>query len=282
MPELLNVKKTVDIILFGESITDKLKLLLILSFLRIYRFYLSAKMNAAIDEIVRSICKNVIVSVDGIKYSLIDEESLWIVINYESFVSPWFKPSKDQVVLDVGAHIGKYTLKTAKSVGMNGKVIAIEGDPENFRKLEKNIMLNNIQNALLFNLVAWNEERTLKIFHGKCAGWNSVKIDWKLGWHEAKAKPLDKIIEECSINRLDLVKIDVEDAEWEVLASLGETISKFRPKIIVELSNDNFEKVRLLIEEHEYGLVKVSNTFDTVICGVRRAFAYFICLPLSS
>jgi FkbM family methyltransferase len=281
MLEPPNVKKTASIILFGDNTADKLRLLVLLIMLRIQKFNISFKINASIDKIVSNICQNVIVNVDGIKYNLIDEESLWIAINYERFIIPWFKPSQGQVVLDIGAHIGKYTLKTAKSVGAEGKVIAVEGNPNNFRILKKNVELNNLHNVLLLNLVAWNKECILRLFNGKCAGWNSAKIDWNLGWYEVNARPLDRVIEECGVDRVDLIKIDVEGAEWEVLVSIKETISKSKPKIVVELSNENSEKVRRLMRELDYGLVRVSEIFNSPIYGVRSNFAYFVCLPLS-
>ena len=45
------------------------------------------------------------------------------------------KPKKDQIVLDVGANVGYYTIYLAKIVGKNGKVIAIEPDPYSFQSL---------------------------------------------------------------------------------------------------------------------------------------------------
>ena len=39
-----------------------------------------------------------------------------------------FTPKEGDIVIDVGAHIGPYTLKTSKRVGLNGKVVAIEAD----------------------------------------------------------------------------------------------------------------------------------------------------------
>jgi precorrin-6B methylase 2 len=43
-----------------------------------------------------------------------------------------FKPKEGYIVIDIGAHIGPYTLIAAQRVGPSGKVVAIEADPDNF------------------------------------------------------------------------------------------------------------------------------------------------------
>jgi len=55
-----------------------------------------------------------------------------------------FQPRDGEIVVDVGAHYGRYTLIVAKRVGPKGKVIAIEADPKNFDMLNKNIKLNEL------------------------------------------------------------------------------------------------------------------------------------------
>ena len=54
---------------------------------------------------------------------------------WEPYVCQVFKPQKGQVVLDVGAHIGYYTVKAAEAVGDSGLVIAVEPDSRNFQVL---------------------------------------------------------------------------------------------------------------------------------------------------
>lgn len=58
---------------------------------------------------------------------------------------------KGDVVLDVGAHIGYYTLLAAQKVGVRGKVYAFEPDPRNFALLSKNVQANGYTNVVLIN-----------------------------------------------------------------------------------------------------------------------------------
>lgn len=66
---------------------------------------------------------------------------------------------KGDVFIDVGAHIGKYTILVAKIVGKEGLVIAIEPNPENYETLLENIKLNNLKNVIAVNIAAWNKKQ---------------------------------------------------------------------------------------------------------------------------
>lgn len=61
------------------------------------------------------------------------------------------------VVLDIGAHIGYYTVLAARSVGNEGRVIAFEPDPQNYSLLVKNVAKNGYRNVTAVQkAVSWN------------------------------------------------------------------------------------------------------------------------------
>jgi FkbM family methyltransferase len=179
--------------------------------------FLAEKLKEKREELWNGI----IVEMDGVKYFLVDSESFLIISRgFESFVSMWLKPKKGDVLLDIGAHIGRYTLTTAKVVGNEGMVIAVEGHPINFQVLKKNISLNNFKNVIALNIAAWHTNCKLNMFVGDTAGHHSVKIDRGLGFVEVEAKAMDDVLKELSLRRVDWIKIDVEVAEFEVLCGL--------------------------------------------------------------
>ena len=69
---------------------------------------------------------------------------------HEQFETEVFKKEieKGDTVLDLGSHIGYYTLIAAELVGEKGKVFAFEPEPTNFVLLKKNIKINNYQNVI--------------------------------------------------------------------------------------------------------------------------------------
>ena len=76
---------------------------------------------------------------------------------FAEIVAKWeplkiLKPKKNDIVIDVGANTGYYSLRLSSLVGENGKVIAIEPDPQTFNSLTKNCELNNISNVDTHNI----------------------------------------------------------------------------------------------------------------------------------
>lgn len=171
----------------------------------------------------------------------------------EELIPEIFVPKEGEVVLDVGAHLGRYTLRASRLVGDKGKVIAVEAEPSNFEALLSNLKLNEVNNVVPLGLAAWDQETTLEIYiqasstsHSLVSsGAKSIKV---------KARPLDKVLEELGIEKIDWLKIDVEGAEVEVLRGLEKTISH-NPnlKILVEVhSPEALEQCLSLLEKPGY------------------------------
>lgn len=91
---------------------------------------------------------------DGTVVYLDSEDNLELSINSEGHdpevrlaLEKFLRPG--DVAVDVGAHIGYFTLIMSKLVGENGSVFAFEPEPLNFALLSKNVAANNIKNAFL-------------------------------------------------------------------------------------------------------------------------------------
>jgi FkbM family methyltransferase len=208
----------------------------------------------------RNVKLDITVQVDDIKYRLVDLESLFIASpRYEKFVWKHIAPTKNDVFIDIGAHIGKYTLRIARIVGAQGKVLAIEPDPDNFRALLEAIKMNKFGNIVALNVAAYDIECTLPLYispaQGKTPegwligkGWSSLKHRKVGSVHEVLAKPLDKIVEDLRIHYVNYVKIDAEGAEYEVLKGSRKVIEKYRPKIIAECTLNQIAVLRFMKE----------------------------------
>jgi len=179
---------------------------------------------------------------------------------FEPFMSQWFQPEKGDVVVDVGSHLGKYAIEAAMLVGSKGIVVAIEAIPANFSMLKKNIELNRLENVVAFNLAAWNSKCSLQFLVGSTsANSNISRYNYEQGKIEVQAERTDKLlIEQLDLNRVDWIKIDVEGAEYEVLLGLEETLSRFKPIIIVEIWSQNMAKVKAFLKKHRYRIIKLS------------------------
>jgi hypothetical protein len=67
-------------------------------------------------------------------------------------------PSFGDIVVDVGASIGAFCIRSSLIVGEKGKVIAIEPEPNSFKILDTNIKANKLSNVLCLNLALSNKE----------------------------------------------------------------------------------------------------------------------------
>lgn len=243
-----------------------------------------SSLDKKIKVITEKLWKGTVIEIDGIKYTLLDFDSFEIVSSvlakFENFMPMWLKPRRREVLVDIGAHIGKYTLTAAKVVGNEGMVVAIEPHPVNYQVLQRNIGLNNLKNVIALNLAAWNTDCELKLFTGDVAGHHSAKVNRRLGWVKVEARVMDQVLKELRLGRVDWIKIDVEGAECEVLCGLDETISKYKPKIITEVFYENVharaqnvEEMKRFMKKHEYGLIRISPFFED--------YVYFLCIPFS-
>ncbi len=112
--------------------------------------------------------KTTFTEVDGHKMFLGRRDSLSLSIEgiYEQFETELVKKEikRGDVVLDIGAHIGYYTLIFARLVGGDGKVFAFEPDPTNFALLKKNVEMNGYKNVILIQKAVSNKPGKLKLY----------------------------------------------------------------------------------------------------------------------
>jgi FkbM family methyltransferase len=157
-----------------------------------------------------------------------------------------FNTKQGDIVVDVGAHIGKYTIIASKRVGANGKVIAIEAHPGNYEMLNRNIKLNGLTNVTTLNYAVYSKESKVKLFlpgeKSNHSIYNTLlpsRATDEGKFVEVTADTLDNLLQKNGISNAEVnwLKIDVEGAELEVLKGAH-----------VVLSNSN--NIRLLIEVH--------------------------------
>jgi len=138
---------------------------------------------------------------------------------------------KDDVVIDIGANVGIFTLKVAKTIGRDGLCIAIEPDLSNFKLLEENT--NKYNNVIRLQKAIGNKEGYVKLYL-KTSLEHSIKRDYGMGYIICKMETLDQIVEKLNLQKIDFIKIDVEGAEVEVLEGAKRTLFLFRPKLALE------------------------------------------------
>jgi FkbM family methyltransferase len=145
--------------------------------------------------------------------------------------------------VDVGAQIGYYSLKAAPVVGVGGSVIAIEPNPETVRKLQANIDASGAKAVTVAPVACADTEAMLDLFAApesntgetSLSKANASQAGPVANTFKVRARPLDDIIRELAVARVDVIKIDVEGAEYLVLKGALETMDRHHPMLLLEL-----------------------------------------------
>ncbi len=144
-------------------------------------------------------------------------------------------------VLDVGAHVGYYTLLSSVLVGDRGAVWAFEPNPQNAGFLRRHVEINGRGNVRITQAAVSDTDGTARFDFGTGSGTGHLAEGGAL---EVRTVRLDDFARENGL-RVAAVKIDVEGAELAVLAGGEETLRRDRP--VIFLSTHGAEVHRLCL-----------------------------------
>lgn len=137
---------------------------------------------------------------------------------------------------DVGANLGYYTLFFSKLVGPHGEVHGIEPCPEEFRRLQKNLSLNNLPAARLHQIALTDSTGKIGITGKRKGGLTRIGASVDEVVHKVRCSTLDEFMRSHKISRLDILKVDIEGAEVKFLRGGLATISQHMPIVVIELN----------------------------------------------
>lgn len=163
------------------------------------------------------------------------------------------------VVWDIGANIGFYSLIASRLVG-GGEVVAFEPLPQNLRALARNIGLNGIENVRIVDLALGEHPGTaeLRVLASQTWAKLDTSADTAFQQHAESTETIQVQVSTIDeqLSRMappNLVKIDIEGAEVAALRGARTLLSEHRPTIVCELHGTN-DAVSELLEGHGYSL----------------------------
>ena len=148
------------------------------------------------------------------------------------------------ICLDVGANLGYFAFLESLKVGKTGKVIGVEPAPSTFELFKKNIKLQKYQNISSYNFAFTNKESIVDFFVSNSSNWSRI-IEEKDNDHgdkgniiKIKCRTIDNFIDEIKLNKLNLIKLDLEGYEYEIFEGAQKTLSKLKPMLQIEVHRD--------------------------------------------
>jgi FkbM family methyltransferase len=223
-------------------------------------------------------------SLSGTKHRLVDAQGIRLYISEEDKVcaslrvSGEYEPGVTALLrrvlrpgtnfVDVGANIGFFSVVASRLVGAEGRVFAVEPYPYNVKLLLANLALNRCRNVEVFPFAAASAPQ---VFCYDDSAGNSGQIlepseMARLDDCLVSAMPLDRLIPgDCSIQ---VVKMDVEGAEYLALQGMKKTCSAHRPLLISEIAADFLRDVsKASLTEYLMALL-VDEGYRLAIIGV--------------
>lgn len=159
------------------------------------------------------------------------------------------------VAIDCGANIGIYALRLSRSVGSAGKVIAIEPHDPVRRRLEANVLLNGFQDRVAVMSCALSGNRGKTVFHypppGDANQGNASLYGKGSDWleKEVETRTLDDIADEHDLSRLDIIRCDVQGAEFDALRGGKKMIRMHKPIISIRCNQELLSAANMKISE---------------------------------
>jgi len=190
---------------------------------------------------------------EGIKVHICDPAVLYSnmwdeLINKEYYRVPEYIASQGQIIFDVGAHIGLYCLRNAKRVGERGRVYAFEPNPIAYYYLLRNISENSLYNIHAFPYALSDKNGYSNLFTPLELNLGAASFFVEHIQKEALKKirkfsvrtiTLDNFVKNRTLQKVDLMKIDVEGAEERVLLGGKQCLTRgIIRKLIIEVHED--------------------------------------------
>ncbi len=180
-----------------------------------------------------------------------------------------FSSPGEKNFIDVGANIGYFSCLMSKLAGPEGKVLAIEPEPQNLELLRQNIKLNNLANVMVHAcaLGAAEGSAMLGLYKASNRGRHSLLHEDAKSRIKVPVRTLDEVVQSSGLHgsSWSLAKIDVEGYEGFVLEGAKETlpqieilVMEFSPALLKKAGLDPGSMLRTLTS-HFSRIYRVAN-----------------------
>ena len=165
--------------------------------------------------------------------------------------SKYIKPGN--IVYDVGANAGFYSLLSSLLVSETGKVYSFEPLPANISYLKKHIELNKLGNVKVIEKAVSNKVSTVRFNFGDNRSAGHIS---NVGEIEVETISIDEFISQGNPSP-DIIKMDIEGAEYEALIGAKELLKSKKPIIFLATHSDEL-RVKCLALIAEFGYIVTS------------------------
>ena len=136
--------------------------------------------------------------------------------------------------MDIGANIGYYSFLALDHVGATGAIYSFECNPEPLAAFKRSIELHRPHNLFLEQFAIWRDDGQIAFSCERESGHSHIASSVEKGV-AVVCRSLDSWVRERNLERIDVIKIDVEGCELQVLEGAQEMLASHHPLIVCEL-----------------------------------------------
>jgi len=138
-----------------------------------------------------------------------------------------------ETAIDVGAHIGSYTLRMARRFR---NVVAFEPNPFNGHILRLNLQVNKVRNVQVEEVALSDDRCVSPLFIQRTTGATGSLNPLHYGFkYDSAVRVQVKRLDDFGFAQLDVLKIDAEGHEFRILKGANQTIDRAKPILAVEV-----------------------------------------------
>lgn len=218
---------------------------------------------------------------------------------YEPFQIETFRTQVQagDVVLDIGANIGLYTVIAAGRVGEAGAVFSFEPEDENYALLTKNIKANNFTNTQAVNCAVSNENgtATLSLAEDNKGNHSLLSPTISGATQQVTIVRIDDWLRENKVEKVNVIKMDIQGAEPHALEGMRETMTytpilfiEYEPALLRTAAHDPIQMLTGLqsygydlydVNEGSRSLVRIENGVSFTASLKGDAYANILAIP---
>jgi FkbM family methyltransferase len=154
---------------------------------------------------------------------------------------PEYRPSIGDVIIDIGAHIGTFSLLASSKVPA-GRVYAVEASEDSYNLLRMNVALNSASNVSVHHLAIMDRRGSVTLYHDSGNWGHSVVKKLSRGSEGVPACSLSEFLEDNNIRFCDFIKLNCEGAEFPILLRADPKVLRRFGVILVLYHGDLWER----------------------------------------
>ena len=185
---------------------------------------------------------------------------VWEIWRAKIYDDPHFSIKEKDIVVDIGAHIGAFAVRAAKLARL-GRVYAYEASGKNHSLLKHNTQLCNANNITTYHKAVSDARGELKFYQpGHNGALGSLMQDEDSPMEIVESVTLVDIINDNKLEHIDLLKIDVEGAEYNILLNCpADALAKVRRVVLEyhEFVDDprNYQVLVDVLKSHNFNVI---------------------------